>query len=67
MRNLNQLRADLIAILRKMPAMPPLSEIYVELKGLLDKADDAQSVGDFSKCVVHSLLALKYSARYAYR
>jgi len=65
--NLELLRQDLISMLNKMPAMPPIAQIYRPVRDLYDQAKDAASSGDYQTCVSKTELALKYSKPYGNR
>lgn len=65
--NLELLRQDLISMLNKIPAMPPISQIYRPVRDLYDQAKDAASSGDYQTCVSKTELALKYSKPYGNR
>ena len=65
--NLELLRQDLISMLNKMPAMPPIAQIYRPVRDLYDQAKDAANTGDYQTCVSKTELALKYSKPYGNR
>ena len=65
--NLELLRQDLISMLNKMPAMPPIAQIYRPVRDLYDQAKDAANNGDYQTCVSKTELALKYSKPYGNR
>ena len=65
--NLNLLGQDLISMLRKMPAMPPIAQIYTPVRRLYEEAKYARSRGDFESCIKKTNLALKYSKPYGRR
>ena len=62
--NLNMLGQDLISMLRKIPAMPPIAQIYKPVRRLYEEAKYARSRGDFESCITKTNLALKYSKPY---
>lgn len=62
---ISQLNSDLQSILRKTPAMPPLTQIYVPLRDLYEQAKTARDVGNYSDCVKKAELALEHSRAYA--
>jgi len=65
--NLELLRQDLISMLNKIPAMPPIAQIYRPVRDLYDQAKDAANSGDYLTCVSKTELALKYSKPYGNR
>ena len=65
--NLNLLGEDLISMLRKMPVMPPIAQIYTPVRKLYEEAKYARSRGDFHTCIQKTNLALKYSKPYGRR
>ena len=65
--NLNLLGQDLISMLRKIPAMPPITQIYTPVRRLYEEAKYARSRGDFESCIKKTNLALKYSKPYGRR
>lgn len=62
---ISQLNSDLQSILRKTPAMPPLTQIYIPLRDLYEQAKSARDVGNYSECVKKAELALEHSRAYA--
>lgn len=65
--NLELLRQDLLSMLKKIPAMPPVVQIYKPVKKLYDEAKVARSRGYHRQCVEKTTLALKYSTPYGRR
>ena len=65
--NLELLRQDLISMLKKMPAMPPIAQIYRPVRDLYDQSKDAANSGDYQTCISKTELALKYSKPYGNR
>jgi hypothetical protein len=65
--NLRLLNSDLISMLNKIPAMPPITQIYSPVKKLYDEAKTAKDSGKYSECVNKTDLALKYSKPYGNR
>lgn len=65
--NLNLLGQDLISMLRKIPAMPPIAQIYTPVRRLYEEAKYARGRGDFKGCIEKTNLALKYSEPYGRR
>ena len=65
--NLLSLNRDLISMLNKIPAMPPIAQIYRPIRDLYEQAKLAQSRGNYSECVSKTELALKYSKPYSNR
>jgi hypothetical protein len=65
--NLELLRQDLISMLKKIPAMPPIAQIYSPVRDLYDQAKDAANRGDYQSCVSKTDLALKHSKPYGNR
>ena len=65
--NLNMLGQDLISMLRKIPAMPPIAQIYTPVRRLYEEAKYARSRGHFESCIEKTNLALKYSKPYGRR
>ena len=62
--NLDNLRKDLIRILRKTPAMPPLAQLYAPLRRILNEQEYNYRNGNFKKCIHESEKALKISSMY---
>lgn len=62
---ISQLNSDLQSILRKTPAMPPLTQIYIPLRDLYEQAKMARDVGNYSECVNMAESALNHSRAYA--
>jgi hypothetical protein len=54
-------------MLNKIPAMPPIAQIYRPIRDLYEQAKLAQSRGNYSECVSKTELALKYSKPYSNR
>jgi hypothetical protein len=54
-------------MLNKIPAMPPITQIYSPVKKLYDEAKTAKDSGKYSECVNKTELALKYSKPYGNR
>jgi len=65
--NLGLLRQDLISMLNKIPAMPPIAQIYSSVKDLYEQAKNAADRGDYQSCISKTELALKYSRPYGNR
>lgn len=65
--NLRLLNSDLISMLNKIPAMPPVAQIYRPVKDLYEEAKSAKDKGNYSECVSKTELALKYSKPYGNR
>ncbi|ESS14810.1 hypothetical protein MOLA814_00374 [Betaproteobacteria bacterium MOLA814] len=65
--NLNLLGQDLISMLRKIPLMPPIAQVYKPVRRLYEEAKYARSRGDFKGCIEKTNLALKYSKPYGRR
>ena len=65
--NLGLLRQDLISMLNKIPAMPPVAQIYSPVKDLYNQAKNAADRGDYQTCVTKTEMALKYSKSYGNR
>ncbi len=65
--NLRLLNGDLISMLNKIPAMPPVAQIYRPVRDLYEEAKSARDRGNYAECVNKSELALKYSKPYSNR
>jgi hypothetical protein len=65
--NLRLLNADLISMLNKISAMPPVAQIYRPVRDLYEEAKSAKNRGNYSECVSKTELALKYSKPYGNR
>jgi hypothetical protein len=65
--NLRLLNSDLISMLNKIPAMPPVAQIYRPVRDLYEEAKVAKDRGNYSECVNKTELALKYSKPYGNR
>ena len=65
--NLRLLNSDLISMLNKIPAMPPVAQIYRPVRDLYEEAKAAKDRGNYSECVNKTELALKYSKPYGNR
>lgn len=65
--NLRLLNSDLISMLNKIPAMPPVAQIYRPVRDLYEEAKVAKERGNYSECVNKTELALKYSKPYGNR
>ena len=49
--SINELRQIQIVILKKTPAMPPLSKLLSPIQKGLQTAEDYRDVGDFINCI----------------
>lgn len=65
--NLRLLNSDLISMLNKIPAMPPVAQIYRPVRDLYEEAKAAKERGNYSECVNKTELALRYSKPYGNR
>jgi len=65
--NLRMLNSDLISMLNKIPAMPPVAQIYRPVRDLYEEAKAARDQGNYAECVRKTELALKYSKPYGNR
>jgi hypothetical protein len=65
--NLRLLNSDLVSMLNKISAMPPVAQIYRPVRDLYEAAKSAKNRGDYSECVSKTELALKYSKPYGNR
>lgn len=63
--NIDRLRSDLIVILKKTPAMPPLAKLYGPLKSILNDAETSKTEGKYRDCVENTERGLKVSKAYA--
>tara|TARA_B110000977_G_C10644106_1_gene325251 strand:- start:109 stop:276 length:168 start_codon:yes stop_codon:yes gene_type:complete len=54
-------------MLRKIPVMPPIAQVYKPVRRLYEEAKYARSRGDFKGCIEKTNLALKYSKPYGRR
>jgi hypothetical protein len=64
--NISQLNQDLQSILRKIPAMPPLTQIYTLLKNSYEDTKLARDTGNYRKCIEITDKALNFSSKYAH-
>lgn len=65
--NLQLLNSDLKSMLNKIPAIPPVAQIYRPVRDLYDQAKKARDSGKYSECISKTELALKYSKQYGNR
>jgi hypothetical protein len=64
---INFLRQDLISLLRKTPAMPPLAEVYLAAKGRFDQIESMRNQGDFLGCANEAARVLQITKPYGNR
>lgn len=62
--NLDRLRKDLIRILRKTPAMPPLAKLYGPLRRILNEEENNYRAGYYVQCIYNTERALRISSMY---
>ena len=62
--NLDELRQDIIHILRMTPAMPPLAKLYGPLRRILDASEADYDQGNYSRCVSETARALRVTKQY---
>lgn len=65
--NLRLLNNDLLSMLNKIPAIPPIAEIYKPVRDLYYQALEAKERGNYSECISKTELALQYSKKYSNR
>jgi hypothetical protein len=54
-------------MLNKIPAIPPIAEIYKPVRDLYYQALEAKERGNYSECISKTELALQYSKKYSNR
>jgi hypothetical protein len=65
--NIELLRRDLISMLNKTAAMPPIAQAYVAAKSRYDDLKAMESRGDYSSCVAESERVLRITKPYGNR
>lgn len=63
--NINELRSVMIVMLRKIPIMPPVAQIYTPIKSLFNESIIHQSAKNYIKCIEKAELAIKFARPYA--
>jgi len=65
--NIELLRRDLISMLNKTAAMPPIAQVYTAAKKRYDELQAMRNRGDFSSCVIESERVLNITRPYGNR
>ena len=65
--NIELLRRDLISMLNKTAAMPPIAQAYVAAKKRYDDLRSMESRGDYASCVTESERVLRITKPYGNR
>ena len=65
--NIELLRRDLISMLNKTAAMPPIAQAYVAAKTRFDDLKSMESRGDYASCVAESERVLRITKPYGNR
>jgi len=65
--NIELLRRDLISMLNKTAAMPPIAQAYVAAKTRYDDLKSMESRGDYASCVAESERVLRITKPYGNR
>ena len=65
--NIELLRRDLISMLNKTAAMPPVAQVYVAAKKRYDDLRSMESRGDYASCVAESERVLRITKPYGNR
>ena len=65
--NIEFLRQDLLSMLNKIPALPPISDVYRAAKDRYEDFKDLRSRGRFSECVAESERVLRVTRPYGSR
>ena len=66
-QNIEFLRQDLISMLEKTPAMPPLAQMYVAARERFDDIQTMRGRGDYQGCVSESKRVLQITRPYGNR
>lgn len=62
---INRMREIYIAILRKIPAMPPLAQLSQGIQRSLNDAESSRDAGNFNQCVVQMRKQIQIVEGYA--
>ena len=65
--NIELLRRDLVSMLNKTAAMPPVAQVYVAAKTRYDDLRSMESRGDYASCVTESERVLRITKPYGNR
>jgi hypothetical protein len=65
--NIELLRRDLVSMLNKTAAMPPVAQAYVAAKTRYDDLRSMESRGDYASCVAESERVLRITKPYGNR
>jgi hypothetical protein len=65
--NIELLKRDLISMLNKTAAMPPVAQVYVAAKTRYDDLRVMESRGDYASCVEESVRVLRITKPYGNR
>lgn len=65
--NIELLRQDLISMLSKTAAMPPVAQVYVAAKARYEDLRAMEGRGDFASCVTESERVLRITKSYGNR
>ena len=65
--NIELLRRDLISMLNKTAAMPPVAQVFVAAKTRYDDLRSMESRGDYASCVAESERVLRITKPYGNR
>jgi hypothetical protein len=66
-QNIEFLRQDLLVMLAKTPAMPPVAQVYVAAKERFDDIQSMRDRGDFQGCLGESKRVLQITKPYGNR
>lgn len=64
-QNLLEMRKVLVAITYKIAGMPPLADIYIDLKQLTDRSQSELTNGNYSECIRLTEVGLRIGKPYA--
>jgi hypothetical protein len=65
--NIESLRQDLLSMLNKIPAMPPITQVYTAARSRYDELKRMQDAGDFYTCATESERVLRITKPYGRR
>ena len=65
--NIEMLRKDLLSMLNKIPAMPPVAKVYSAAKDRLNDLTNMKNDGKYSECVSESERVLRITRPYGSR
>jgi len=65
--NIELLKRDLISMLNKTPAMPPIAQVYTAAKSRYDQLQMMRNRGDYTSCAIESERVLRITRPYGNR